>query len=220
MTTDSPLPRLVAGLGYTLVDVRQHSTFAFRTDLLSDSYVVAVDKPLQFVFAGPHPFELAPTRFVSLECTAAIVTAIQSSPHLDYLTQAAALSLLAQLSERIIGAGWKVDRDERPVPTGPELNLGLRDPALPDDTWWFAAIYRSADARLFVKLRRTHRAGRNGADDLFLVTLQWRDDVLLDRAIAVAKQLRREDSVAPDLDRPIVLETYVDRVRTLMPKPY
>ena len=56
MTTDSSPPRLDAGLGDTLVDVRQHSTFAFRTDLLSDSYVVAVDKPLQFVFAGSHPF--------------------------------------------------------------------------------------------------------------------------------------------------------------------
>lgn len=218
MTPDSSLPRLVAGLGDTLADVRQHSTFAFRTDLLSDSYVVAVDKPLQFVFAGPHPFELAPTRFASLECTAAIVTAIQSSPHLDYLTQPAALALLAQLRERIVAAGWKVDRDERPVPTGPELALGLRDPALPDDTWWFAAIYASGDARLYVKLRRAHRAGRNGPDDLFMVTLQWRDDVLLDRALVLARQLRQQDGLAPDLDRPIVLDKYVPRVRALMPK--
>ncbi len=218
MTIDSSVPRLVAGLGDTLADVRQHSTFAFRTDLLSDSYVVAVDKPLQFVFRGPHPFDLAPTRFASLECTAAIVTAIQSSPHLDYLTRAAAMALLTQLNGRIVQAGWKADRDERPVPTGPELALGLRDPALPDDTWWFVAIYAINDARLFVKLRRTHRAGRNGPNDLFLVTLQWRDDVLIDRAIALARQLRQQDGLAPDLDRPIVLDTYVERVHALMPR--
>ncbi len=218
MTIESDLPRLVAGLGDTLLDVRQHSTFAFRTDLLSDSYVVAVDKPLQFVFAGPHPFELAPTRFASLECTAAIVTAIQSSPHLDYLETASALALVAQLNERILQAGWHVEREERPVPTGAELALGLRDPALPDDTWWFAAIYASGTARLYVKLRRTHRAGRTGPGDLFLVTLQWRDDALLDRAIALAKRLRQQDGLPPDRDRPIALETYVERVRMLVPK--
>lgn len=218
MTTDAALPRLVAGLGDTLADVRQHSTFPFRTDSLNDRYVVAVDKPIRFVFAGPRPFELEPARFASLECTAAIVTAIQASPHLDYLTQADALALLAQLRERVSQAGWEVDRDERPVPTGAELALSLRDPALPDDTWWFAAIYRSGDARLFVKLRRAHRAGRNGPDALFLVTLQWRDDVLLDRAIALARHLRQQDGLPPDVDRPIVLDAYVPRVRALMPR--
>ena len=158
------------------------------------------------------------TRFASLECTAAIVTAIQSSPHLQSLRQADAMALLAQLRDRIVQAGWKIDRDERPVPTAAELALSLRDPALPDDTWWFAAIYGSDDARLFVKLRRTHRAGRNGPDDLFLVTLQWRDDVLLDRAIALTKRLRREDGLPIDVDRPIVLDTYVPRVRALLPR--
>ena len=53
----------------------------------------------------------------------------QSSPHLDYLAQPAALALLTQLGERIVQAGWSIDRDERPVPTRAELTLGLRDPA-------------------------------------------------------------------------------------------
>lgn len=205
-------PIVFAGLGDTLLQVRERSTYRFDFGRLRDDDLIAADTPVSFTFRGTQVIPLPPTRFVALNCTAAIVVAIEASPQLEYLPQSQVLDLADGMEKRIADANWSPWPSDFPLTGRSELALRLRDPATPEKMNWYLAVYAAGDARLYVRLRRVHREGRFADRDLFLLNLQWRDDRLADRADRIVTLLRNEDGVSPDNSRPIRLEDYVPRV--------
>ena len=109
MTGTTNFPHLGAALGDSLLDVQQRSTYPVRVDDVRDDDLFVVERSVQFAFAGPGPFAVAPTRFVALNSTAALVIAIESGAHLDYLAAENALALADELATRIGQAGWMAD---------------------------------------------------------------------------------------------------------------
>lgn len=205
-----------AGLGDLVTDVRDHSQYRFRLDRLRDDDLLGIDEPVQFRFSGPRPFELPPTRFVSLDCIAAVVIAIQSAPQLEYQGLEDALALQDALTARIIAAGWQTLAAQPGVTGREELLLRVRDPALAGQTAWYVAAFSAGNARLMLKLRRLHRAGTLADEALYLLNLQWRDPVLETRARAIAAELRCADGLAADRTRSIDPDAYCARVRPLL----
>lgn len=218
MNESKPLPQVQAGLGDTLFEVSQHSSHRFSFEQLQDDDLVALDQPLRFRFAGPGPFEVPPSRFLALNCTATLVVAIEAATHLEYLSREQALELADTLAGSFAGAGWtRQDQDPRVSGRG-ELTLRLRDPQGPDDANWYIASHALGSARLLTKLRRTHRSGRMADHDLFLLNLQWRDQTLARKADEIVMLLRNADGQPPQQARRIELERYTARVRHLLPR--
>lgn len=187
-----------------------------RVDNVRDDDLFVVEQPVQFAFAGPGPFVVAPTRFVALNITAALVIAIESGTHLEYLAAENALALADELTTRIVQAGWMVDGAEPNLTGHAELGLRLRDPAGPEVRSWYLGAWAHGDARLLLRLRRAHRRGRMADHDLFLLNLQWRDDSLARRADEIAMELRRADGQPAERARAIDLAAYVARVRRVV----
>lgn len=202
-----------AALGELVTDVRDHSQHRLRLDRLHDDDLLGVDEPVRFRCSGPGPFDLPPTRFVSLDCIAAVVVAIQSSPQLEYLGLEDVLALQDELTARITAAGWQPLASQPGVTGREELLLRVRDPALAQQAAWYVAAFSSGDARLMLKLRRLHRAGTFADEALYLLNLQWRDPVLQARARDIAVELRRADGLPADRTRPIEPDAYCARVR-------
>ena len=218
MNADPALPIVRAALGDSLLDVQGASTYRFEFDRLDDDDLVGRDELLHFVFAGPRGFDLPPTRFIALECTAALVVGIRTSPHAEYLTQPQALALADELQGRVRRAGWSAVADDHRVTGREELGLRLRDPAGSPNAWWYLAAFASETAALMLRLRRVHRAGRLAEHDMFLLNLEVRDDTLIRRAGAAAETLRLADGLPADGPRRITLDAYVPRVRQLIPR--
>lgn len=205
-----------AGLGDLVTDVRDHSQYRFRLERLRDDDLLGVDEPVQFRFSGPRPFDLPPTRFVSLDCIAAIVIAIQSAPQLEYLRLEDVLALQDALTAHITAAGWQTLTAQPGVTGREELLLRVRDTAQAEQAAWYVAAFSAGDARLMLKLRRLHRAGALADEALYLLNLQWRDPVLEARARVIAAELRRADGLAADRARPVDPDAYCARVRPLL----
>ena len=218
MDTDNDLPIVRAALGDSLLDVQRASRYRFQFDRIDDYDLVGRDELVQFVFAGPRPFDLPPTRFFALECTAALVVAIDTSPHREFLSQQQALTLADGLLERIMQAGWTNVPNDHRVTGREELLLRLRDPATSEDMRWYISSHTSDTATLMLRLRRAHRAGRMADHDLFLLNLQFRDEALMKRADKAGDALRLADGFPADGARRITLESYVPRVRQLIPR--
>jgi hypothetical protein len=218
MTAQSDLPHVNVALGDTLLQVRENSTYPFNFTHLQDDDLVAVNSPVRVTVTGPHRLEVPPSRVVTLNCTAALVVAIEASPQLEYLTQREVLALADDVARRVRAAGWSTQIHDPRVTERDELLLRLRDPAQPEVMSWYLENFASRTARLMLRLRRVHRRGRTTDQDLFLLNLQWRDDALADSADAIAVKLRRADGIATEFARPIQLDAYTRRVISNLPR--
>ena len=217
MSDASKLPILRAALGESLLEVRRQSSYPLHFERLQDDDLVTVDKPVQFGFSGADGFDLPPTRFASLNCTAAMVVAIDVALHLEYLPLAQVQPLSAAVVRALEAHGWQAQPSDGRVVGPEELKLRLADPAASAKSYWYLASHAKDSARAIVVLRHAHRAGRMADHDLYMLNVKCRDDVLADKAMRVAGALRHADGVPEARARGISLEPYVERVRRNWP---
>jgi len=209
---DTPTDLICAALGQTLADVAAASSYPFDFRTLQDDDLITVGQPVKFRYAGAHGFDLPPTRFIGLTATAALVTAIDMSPQLNYLDAASAMALADHVAAQATAAGWRTISGGADVIGREELAVLMTDTSLPTETSWHIALLALETARLLFRLRRMHPAGGYADRALFLLNLQWRDDLLADCADKIAADLRREDGLPTDRWRHIDLNLYAPRV--------
>lgn len=207
---------LSAAPGDTLVHVRDASSYPLRLDHIRDDDLIVLEDPSRHRFDGPNEYLLPAGRFIALDCVAAIVVAVETSPQLEECGLDGATELVRSVIRTIVDSGWQRDlHDPRIVGDG-ELRAALNDPNLPDRSHWYVAAFVSRSTRALVRLRRLHRRGIAFNQDLFLVNVQTRDDALGRRLDRIVRLLRAEDGVAVERARRIEADVYLRRVAALL----
>lgn len=215
-TDAAKYPSIVARLGMGLDELKAGSSYDLPLSRVTDADLTAATQPSILTYTGPNGFTLPPAHLVTLDSTAAVISAIEVSPHLDPLGLNAAIDLVEAV-QRILGAaGWR--REDQNMVAIEELRVRVRDPGAPDQARWPVARFVLGPVEAVLAIKRVERASRLGGllggSDAFIVKVEISDEALGQRLDRVAAALNRQDGTT--LPRVVELAPYLARVRAIL----
>lgn len=206
---ESPqLPVVQVAIGRKITDVQAKSNMDFRLAEKNDDTPHIIEEPVIVEYDDPRfGLRLPATRYVWISQYASVVTAFETSPHLEFLTLEEAHALANQLADQITDSHWNVVRR-----LSLDINQVRTEILNPERYWTYERLYgewTAGSVRLELTLRESGPppSAAKKLQAQFVVNLRFEDKAL--REEMQNRVYRERKEVNNDINRPLPLNYYL-----------
>lgn len=204
------LPIIRVAIGRKITEVQAKSQLDFHLAEKNDDTPHVIEQPVVVEYDDPQlSMRLPATEFVWISQQAGVVTDVETSPHLEFLSLEEAHKLATQLADLIAGSRWSLNR-RPPV----DLNQIKGEVLNPDRYWTYERLYgewSAGSVRLQLTLRES---GRELPQELksppvFVVNVRFHDKALREKMQNLVYRTRKE--VNGDINQPLPLNYHLSK---------
>ncbi|HEV2763853.1 MAG TPA: hypothetical protein VGV38_12805 [Pyrinomonadaceae bacterium] len=202
------MPVVRAAVGRKITEVQADSRMDFDLRSKNDNSPHVIEQPVVVEYADERlGLRLPPTRFVWIAQQAGVVTEIETSPHLEFLSLEEAHALATRLAEQFAASRWNT-LGRQPVSLE-RMRAAVADP---ERYWTFEQPYgewASGSLRLELTLRESGKGVPKElkTEPLFVVNARFHDRALREKMEGVV--FRAREDVNKDINQPLPLSYHL-----------